>query len=170
MNTQRTKRKVSLPAKRCGTTLRRALYRSSGNARLLVSGGDSAIGVVESAEHGRGDELRGASELWRLGVRNGRVAVEALMRPLGVIIGLDEFGEQPLEMALVQDDHVVEQFTPERADEAFDEQSRRAGATQVSLKNARADKLTSKTPTTADQSRSRQNKMAERAFGQPFGQ
>jgi hypothetical protein len=83
-------------------------------------GVDAPVGVVEPAEHGYGDEFRRADELRWLGVGDRRVAVEALLRPRGVIIGLNEFGEQPFEMALVQDDHAVEQFSAESPNESFD--------------------------------------------------
>ena len=49
------------------------------------SGCDALVGVMESAKYRRSDEFGGAIEVRRRGVRDGRVAVESLVRSMGVV-------------------------------------------------------------------------------------
>ena len=72
--------------------------------------------MVKSRDAGEGDD---AARTRRLdGARNGSVTVEGHVRPVFVVVG----GVRPYEVpkvVLSEDDHVVQDFAPERADEAL---------------------------------------------------
>lgn len=88
--------------------------------RSALSGSDAPVGVMQSAENGRGNESGGTVGCGGLGARDGRVAIKSLMWPFGVVVAFDELGEQAFEMALVEDNDVIEQFPAQRAHEPFD--------------------------------------------------
>ncbi len=65
---------------------------------------------MKTTDNWRGNQLRGPGNGFRLVVRNRGVATQALMRPGDVVIRLDVFPEQPLQVRLAQHNHVVEQL------------------------------------------------------------
>ena len=66
---------------------------------------------MQTAEDRRGDQLGGAGD-WSSGLRlwNRRVALEALVRSSDMVVLFDELPQQSLQMALAQDDHVVQEL------------------------------------------------------------
>ena len=78
--------------------------------------------MVQSAEDRRGDQFGGAGDRSiGLGLGKRRVAGQALVRPGRMVIFLDEFPQQPLQMALPQDDHVIQKLSAQGSDEPLDE-------------------------------------------------
>ena len=68
--------------------------------------------MMQATEDWRGDPLGGAGD-WSigLGLWNRRIAVEALVRPGRMVVLLYEFPQQPIQVALAQDDHVVQELS-----------------------------------------------------------
>ena len=65
--------------------------------------------MMQPAEDRRGDQLGGAGDRnISLRLRNRRIAVESLVRPGNMAVVFDELPQQPLQVALSQDDHVVQ--------------------------------------------------------------
>ena len=57
------------------------------------------VDVMQPAEHRRCHELRRPGGIRRF-VRNWRLATESLMRPLGMIVVLDELVKEPFEISV----------------------------------------------------------------------
>ena len=70
------------------------------------------IAMMQSAQDRRGDQPGGAGDR-SIGLRlgNRRVAIESLVRPGRMVVLLDEFPQQSLQVALAQDDHVVQKLS-----------------------------------------------------------
>src|SRR5471030_3123593 len=81
---------------------------------------DAFVTVMQTAEHRSSNQPGRPDEDRQFGRRKGRIAVKPLMRPVGVIIGVDEFVEHALQMGLIENDNVVEQLAAHGSDEAFD--------------------------------------------------
>ena len=71
------------------------------------------MAVMESAHHRHGDEFA----LTRRRLRHRRFSGKPLMRSRGVVVVLDELSQEPLQVSLVEHDHVVQQLPPEGPDE-----------------------------------------------------
>src|ERR1035437_2341954 len=54
-------------------------------------------------------------------LRNRCVAIESLVRPGRMVVLLDEFPQQSLQMALPQDDHMVQKLPAQGSHEPFNE-------------------------------------------------
>ncbi len=78
--------------------------------------------MVQSAENRRGDQLGGPGDRSiSLRLRNRRVAIQALMGPGDMVVLSDELPQQSLQVALAQDDHMVQKLSAKGAPESFDE-------------------------------------------------
>jgi len=72
----------------------------------------SLIPMVQSAQDLRGDQLGGpGNRSISLRLRNRRVAIQALMGPGDMVVLLDELPQQPLQVVLPQDDHMVQKLS-----------------------------------------------------------
>ena len=83
----------------------------------------SLIPMVKSAEDRRGDQLGAPDDRSiGLGLWNRRVAIESLVRPSYMVVVFDELTQQPLQVALAQDDHMIQKLSAKGAPESFDDQ------------------------------------------------
>ena len=68
--------------------------------------------MMQSAQDRRGDQLGGPDDRSiSLRLQNRRVAIESLMRPGSMVVLLDELPQQPLQVALAQDDHMIQKLS-----------------------------------------------------------
>ena len=68
--------------------------------------------MMQSAQDRRGDQLGTAGDRSTcLRLRNRRVAIETLVRPGSMVVLLDELPQQPLQVALAQDDHMIQKLS-----------------------------------------------------------
>ena len=78
-------------------------------AQPLSLGRHSLIAMMQSAQDRRGDQFGGTSDRSiGLGLGNRRVASKSLVGSGSVVVVPDELSQQSLQMALAQDDHVVQ--------------------------------------------------------------
>lgn len=79
----------------------------------------AVVRVVQTSEDGRRHELARPRDVEGF-IRDRRLAAEALVRSLGVVVVVDELVEEPFEVALAQRDDVVEKLAAQRAVEPLD--------------------------------------------------
>ena len=70
----------------------------------------SHVLVMQAARHPDRDQFARARDLWYRVMRLGRITPQTLVRPVGVIIFLNEFSKQTVQMTLTQHDDVVQQL------------------------------------------------------------
>ena len=93
----------------------------NGPAHLLLRR-HPLVAMVKSAQDRRGDQLgRPGDRSIGLGLWNRRIAVEALVRPSDMVVVFYELLQQSLQVALAQDDHMIQKLSAKGAPESLDE-------------------------------------------------
>ena len=76
--------------------------------------------VEKTTESAAATDASAAVVIGRFGGRRGHLALEPLVEALGLVV-LDKLGDQVSEVALSEDDEVVQAFVPDGPNEAFGE-------------------------------------------------
>ena len=84
--------------------------------RRVSSGGQSLVAMVQSADLRHDDDPTRARRLDR--TRLGAILLERQMGP-GTVVIVQVGRQDPPKMALVQDDDVIQAFSPDRSDDSF---------------------------------------------------
>src|SRR5437588_1007420 len=103
----------------CRSELTNAGAKGCETAKRPSCSGSAFVDVVQTAQHRPRPDRAGCRSQFQL----GRLQPERAMRTLLVVVR-DEFPKHRQQVALVEDDHVVETLSPEYADDAFDDRVR----------------------------------------------